>query len=115
MKRLKYIVFVLTVFLLVSCEQEITIDLPEYEPKLVVEGYIESGSYPFVTLSKSISYFEPIDTNVISNMYIGGDEATVIVSGAEGVDTLQYLNYGNYKFFVILSFIYFSNPFIRFT
>jgi hypothetical protein len=83
-----------------SCEKEIQIDLPAYEPKLVVEGYIEQGGYPFVMLSKSIPYFEPVDTNTVNNIMVSGNEATVIVSDGTQSDTLQFISYGNFKAFV---------------
>ena len=89
---------VLSVFL-ISCEQEITIDLPEYKPKLVVEGFIESGGFPMVTLSKSVEYFAPVDSNTLRNLYIG-NEATVIVYSKDEADTLNCMEFGKYKFFV---------------
>ncbi len=85
---------------LTGCEKEIQIDLPEYTPKLVVEGYIEQDGYPFVMLSKSIPYFEPVDSNSVNNIMISGQEATVIVSNGEETDTLQPVAYGNFKAFV---------------
>lgn len=99
MKIHRFIYFAILSILLISCEQEVIIDLPEYKPKLVVEGYIESNGYPMITLSKSIPYFEPIDTDAVRNLYVG-NEATVIVYSRNDVDTLQCMGFGNYRFFV---------------
>lgn len=48
-------------FFLVSCQTEIDITLPDYQDKLVVEGYIETGKPPMVILSKSMPYFSEYD------------------------------------------------------
>lgn len=37
-----------------GCQREIDLDLPDYQPKLVVEGTIENGSPAMVMLSRSI-------------------------------------------------------------
>ena len=93
--------FIILSFLLFTwgCEKEITVNLPEYKSKLVIEGSIETGTYAEVKLSKSIPYFEPIDTNAVNNILIGGDEATVIVSDNNQTDTLTYFNHGGFKIF----------------
>lgn len=64
--------------MLASCEKEITVDLPTLPPQVVVEGSIEQGSPPIVLLSWSQGYFDPIDLNNFSSIFISG--ATVTVS-----------------------------------
>ncbi len=100
MKRKHLLYIAIMLYAAYGCEKEIQIDLPEYEPKLVVEGYIEQDGYPVVMLSKSIPYFEPVDTNTVNDIMISGDEATVIVSNGEQTDTLQSVSYGNFNAFV---------------
>jgi len=73
-------------FLLLSCEKEITVDLPVGAPQIVVEGSIEVGSPPFVMLSRTQGYFEPTDINSILSNFVTG--ATVIVSNGTVTDTL---------------------------
>jgi hypothetical protein len=53
-----------------SCQEEITLDLPQAENKLVVEGAIEPGYPPYVILTKNQGYFDPIDTNTYTNLFI---------------------------------------------
>jgi hypothetical protein len=43
--------------LLFSCQTEIEVTVPDYYNKLVVEGYIENGEYPVVSLFRSAPYF----------------------------------------------------------
>lgn len=73
-------------WLLSSCEKEITVDLPDPEIKIVVEGSIEQGQPPVVFLSRSQGYFEPTDLNAIEANFVRG--ATVIVSNGSVTDTL---------------------------
>lgn len=50
---------------LVSCEKEIKVNLSESDKKIVVEGFIESESQPYVTLTYSIGFFDKIDLNSV--------------------------------------------------
>ncbi|MBN2728041.1 MAG: DUF4249 domain-containing protein [Bacteroidales bacterium] len=86
MKNLFVIIFILSLFF-VSCEKEIDIDLPQPENKLVVEGWIENGEYPVVIISRNSSYFDPIDSTALANLFI--TDAQVIVSDGIINDTLQ--------------------------
>ncbi|MEN9348187.1 MAG: hypothetical protein RLZZ77_1698 [Bacteroidota bacterium] len=71
-------------FSLISCEKEITVDLPTTPAKIVVEGSIEQGQPPIILLSWSQGYFEPTNLASLSDMYIR--DAEVIVSN--GTDTV---------------------------
>jgi len=56
--------------ILVSCQQEIEINIPPAPQQLVVEGYIEQGKNPVVIITKSQDYFDPIpviDLNSITD------------------------------------------------
>jgi len=83
-----------TALLFGACETEIDVDLPEYEPKLVIEGTIENGEPAVVMLSRSIPYFADIDLNyIMHNLIITGDDAEVTVTSSDGESerlTFQY-------------------------
>lgn len=64
-----------------SCEKPIEIDLPAAEPKVVVEGSIEQGQPPVVFLTKSQSYFDPVDLNTLGATIVR--DAAVFVSNGE--------------------------------
>jgi len=68
-------------FLLVSCEKDIDIDIPESEPQIVIEGSIENGRPPIVLVSKTRGFFEPTTPADIANSYIA--DATVFVNNLE--------------------------------
>jgi len=82
MKIISYI-FLLSL-LIQSCVKDISVDLPPYEPKLVVEGSIQPGTPPFVLISKSLDIFAPTSVSDLENNFI--TDATVYVSN--GVDTI---------------------------
>lgn len=85
MKRIFAFVFVLVfaAMTFLSCQTEIEVKLPDYEPKLVVEGYIENGKPARVMLTRSIPYFENIDLNyIIQNVLVM--DAVVTVTSSDG-------------------------------
>ncbi|MBK9401973.1 MAG: DUF4249 domain-containing protein [Bacteroidetes bacterium] len=81
----KIFFFIGTCLLISSCEKDISLDLPETESKVVVDGYVEIGLPPYVILSKSEAYFNPIGQNSINNLPIRG----AIVTISNGTDTIQ--------------------------
>ena len=78
MKVTHYILMVFISSLLFSCEKEIDVDLPRPEEKLVVEGVVETGAFPYVVLSKTSPYFDPTDVESVANSYVS--EATITLS-----------------------------------
>ncbi len=82
---MKYIVYLILFSSLTSCIQDITLDLPPYETKIVVEGRIEPGIPPFVLLSNSLDLFASTSVNDLQNNFI--TNAQVFVNN--GVDTVQ--------------------------
>ena len=79
MKRTLYIA--LFSFLLISCEKDIDIEIPESEAQSVVEGSIENGSPPVVLVSRTRGFFEPTSPEDIAGSYIS--DAVVTVNGFE--------------------------------
>jgi len=88
------ILFVITLAIISSCEKDITVDLPVAEQKIVVEGYIETGQKAVVTLTKSASFFAPIDSaSLLSYLVLN---AFVTVSNGITTDTLVLTVDNNY-------------------
>lgn len=67
--------------LLTACETDITLDFPEPDPKIVVEGYIENDLPPFVSLTKTIPFYGEINFNSMNDYLVNG--AFVEVSNGE--------------------------------
>lgn len=78
--------------LITSCEKDVEIELPEPEAKLVVEGWIEQDQYPIVAITRNSSYFDPVDSTTLANLFILN--ATVIISDGSQSEELQ-LDYSN--------------------
>lgn len=84
---LKILSFLLSMFLF-SCTKTITVDLPEAEIKVVVEGYIEPDQAARVLLTKSSPYFGKIPTTTEELFAMVVMDATVIVTDGITTDTL---------------------------
>lgn len=86
-----------------SCEKDITVDIPPGDSKYVVEGYVEEGLPPYLFLSRSESYFAPIDQNQFGNLPVRN--ALVVISDGFVSDTLievdttiNGISYGGFYF-----------------
>lgn len=73
---------------LISCEKNITVDLPASDSQVVVEGYIEDGQFPYIILTRSDGFFNPIDSSSLVKLIIS--DAVVTVSNGTQVDTLKF-------------------------
>jgi len=56
--------------ILFSCQEEITLELPQAETKLVVQGAIENGFPPYVLLTRNQGYFEEINIDTYANLFV---------------------------------------------
>jgi len=85
--KLKILVVLSVIVTFFSCEKDITIDLPEAEEKIVVEGWIENNEHPKVILSRNSSYFSVINEATINHMFNVDAVVTVkeIETGTEEV------------------------------
>jgi hypothetical protein len=82
--KLHIVVFLLAVGLGFSaCEKVLDIDLPEGVNGIVFEGSIENGTFPYVLISRSENYFEPIETaaSAILNTLVDADSVFITVDG----------------------------------
>lgn len=73
--------------LLVACEENLTIDIPEGEEQLVVEGHIEQGAPPVVVLTRSMPVFAGFSPADIEASFVHG--AQVVVSSGGRSYTLE--------------------------
>lgn len=90
MHKLAFIIMLgFLVACLASCEKEVKLQLGSSEPKLVVEGGIESGGYPIVQLTNSVGFFGRVDVQTLINSFV--HDAEVIVS--DGSQTVRLKEY----------------------
>ena len=64
--------------ILLSCQEEITLDLPKADEKLVIEGSIENGFPPYVIITKNGGYFDPINSETFNNLFVDDIESVEI-------------------------------------
>lgn len=74
-----------------SCEKNISIDVPAPPDKLVVEGFIETGSFPYVILTKNSAYYSTFNLTDINKYFV--HDAVVKVSDGTDTVTLQEIIY----------------------
>lgn len=77
MKKILYICIIC-----LSCQEEINLDLPDAETKIVVEGQIEQNFPAYVILTKNQGYFDAITENTWSQSFI--KDANVSVERSDG-------------------------------
>jgi len=80
----------LSAFLLTSCnlEQEVEIDLPEYDSRPVLECYLEAGKPFNLLISRSAPYFAPfpsLDQEFLQDLLIDSAEVVIRHNGEEYV------------------------------
>lgn len=75
--------------LLTACEDSLEFDIQGYEPKLVVDGWIEHNQYPVVVLSKSAAFFSEIDSIALRELVASRAKVTVSDGEKEEVLTLK--------------------------
>ena len=83
MKQFLYLMFI--AFIFSSCEENISLDLPREDPRVVVDGYVETGLPPYIILSRSSSYFDPINPGALNSFA----ESGAIVTLNDGFSTVR--------------------------
>jgi hypothetical protein len=86
---MKYLLGSLLLLFLFSCERAIDPNLENQTPKLVVDAQIENGQPPVVVLTKSISYFNTIDSSGLTNIFV----RNAVVTISDGIRTHQLKGY----------------------
>ncbi|MBE9467641.1 MAG: DUF4249 domain-containing protein [Bacteroidetes bacterium] len=95
-------IFILLIFILISCTKEISIDLPKKEPKLIVNSFF----IPFTTpnpksFNVKVNQSSPLlDTTTMKAI----TDATVIISSGNQIDTMKYNDSSDYYDFSDFTF-----------
>jgi hypothetical protein len=89
MARFKTLIFFLSLTWMISCATEPELESGEYQPKIVIDGWIESGNFPKVMLTSSLSYFASIDSVTIRKLVITTAKITVSDGTQEEILTLK--------------------------
>lgn len=71
----RYILLLLIV--VAGCVPEPEIEFEPYQPKVVIDGWIENGQFPKVLITRSMSYFGDIDSTTARKLVIRNAKVTV--------------------------------------
>lgn len=88
---MRYYLIYFTSLLLLSCQEEITLELPQSEDKLVVEGTIEPNYPPYIILTKNQGYFDAIDENTYNDLFVTDVESIKVWYSKEDDSDTIYL------------------------
>ncbi len=75
-------------FGLMSCESDIDLNLPEYQPQVVIECYLENQKPVLLSLSESQPYFDTFEFSLVQ-------DAVVILHQGAQTDTIPNIPYAN--------------------
>ncbi len=81
-----HFLFFLTLFFY-ACQKDVELNLPPYNPQLVIEGNIESGQPAMVFISRNSAYFGKTDSLTMAKMLLVN--ASVMVSDGAQTDILE--------------------------
>ncbi len=74
---MKQLFFLVGLFLLFSCEKNVNFKLNDSRPLLVVDAQIENDKAPVVILTKTISYLDSINPQVLANSFVHNAEIDI--------------------------------------
>ena len=70
-----------------SCQKDVTVELPPYDERLVIDGKIETGLPPIIFLSTTKDIFSENSQDAIFGDFIS--DAIILISNGTITDTLQ--------------------------
>ena len=68
LKKISSIVLLLSSFGFVACEKEITLDLPETDQQVVLEGSVPLGQNPTLSVTKTLDFYSASDIERVSGV-----------------------------------------------
>jgi hypothetical protein len=83
-----------------SCEKDINIDFPVAPSPYVIEGYIENGQGPFVTVSRGISFINEISNDDFLNLFVDNAKVSLTVNNDTNAIYLKMVKLGNASFYI---------------
>lgn len=82
MKKIKSYLFIfLLAFGFVSCEKNIDVDFPPGELPYVIEGYIENGTIPLLSISRGVSFLKSISSDDFNNLFVNNATVSISIDG----------------------------------
>ena len=98
---MKKLVYILLLFIL-GCTKSIDFQLPDVEQIIVVEATVESGLPPRVVLTNSQGYFDPIDSNILKEIFV--HDAVITLNDGSNDYVLQEIEFNGIYLYTSLEF-----------
>lgn len=76
-KTFNIFLLILSLLSLISCNEDLIPDIPEPDDKIVIDGWIESGQFAKVLLTRNSSYFSSIDSSSIRALVLTKAKVTL--------------------------------------
>ena len=88
-RKYNFLYIHILLYLFISCENEIDLDIPGHDSKIVVEGWIEQGKGAKVLLSLSAPYFTKIDSSNLRDYSVTRAKVSLLSDSGNEVLTLK--------------------------
>lgn len=102
--RIYIIVLVLITIGFTACEKNIEVDFPPGEKPYVIEGYIENGTFPYLTVSRGVSFLSTISNTDFSGLFVSNAVVSLSIDGGAPI-VLDAVQFGGATVYTNLSII----------
>src|SRR4051812_8944377 len=101
MQRISFLAKALVIVLmaiLAACEKNVTIDIPQRAPRLVLDGQLEKGQPFQISVGKSRGILQPLNYNLsLEDNYVVKDARPIVFENNIAIDTLVF-NASDYRY-----------------
>ncbi len=102
MKKIFLIILSILTIGFTSCEKNIDVDFPPGDTPYVIEGYIENGTVPIISISRGISFLSSITSTDFNNLFVNNAVVSISVDGGAPI-LMTPINFGGATIYTNLS------------
>ena len=102
MKKIYLIILAILTIGFTSCEKNIDVDFPPGDTPYVIEGYIENGTVPIISISRGISFLSSITSTDFNNLFVNNAVVSISVDGGAPI-LMTPINFGGATIYTNLS------------
>lgn len=102
MKKIFLIILTILTIGFTSCEKNIDVDFPPGDTPYVIEGYIENGTVPIISISRGISFLSSITSTDFNNLFVNNAVVSISVDGGAPI-LMTPINFGGATIYTNLS------------
>lgn len=102
LKRIYIPIIFICALAFTSCEKNIDVDFPPGEQPYVIEGYIENGTIPLISISRGVSFLSNITTDDFNNLFVTGANVYITVDDGTPIK-MDEINFGGAIIYTNLS------------